>query len=80
MAEQQAEQSKQPKQSKAKGKQRGDFDYEQAAEQGYIGAVAEDPPNEAYQVDADHAGTAQAERKALRERRQQEADDSREQA
>lgn len=47
-------------------------------EQGYIGAVAEQPPNEAYSVSADHEDTAERERDALRERRHQREDAVRE--
>jgi hypothetical protein len=50
--------------------------YEQATERGYVGQVAEEPPNEAYRVDADHEATAQAQRQALREQRQAEAEAS----
>lgn len=52
--------------------------YEEAVEQGYAGTVAEDPPNEAYAVDADHAATAEAERLALRAQRDAALDASRE--
>jgi hypothetical protein len=69
--QQQSKPRKQSKDTKAEG-------YDQALEQGYVGQVAEDPPNEAYQVTADHEATAEAQRKALRERRSDEADRSRE--
>jgi hypothetical protein len=48
-----------------------------AQEQGYVGQVAADPPNEAYTVDADHAATAKAEREALVGQRQEWSDASR---
>lgn len=66
-----------PKAAKPK-RQRRDFDYEQATEQGYIGTVASEPPNEAYQVDADHAATARAEREARRDQRDEREAASRE--
>lgn len=51
---------------------------EQATEQGYIGTVADDLPNEAYTVSADHAATAAAERAAVKAQRDRWEADSRE--
>lgn len=51
---------------------------EQGLETGYIGQVAEDPPDEGYAVDADHAATVEAERAAIIAQRQGWVDASRE--
>jgi hypothetical protein len=66
-----------PKATKPR-RRRGDFDYEQAMQQGYIGSVASEPPNEAYQVDADHAATARAEYEARKAQRDEHEAASRE--
>jgi hypothetical protein len=51
---------------------------EEAHEQGYIGEVAENPPNEAYTVQGQGADTAEAEREAIRDRRREREDATRE--
>lgn len=54
-------------------------DHETAQEQGYIGQVAEDPPNEVYTVKGQASGDqAEREREAIRERRHQREDAIRE--
>lgn len=55
------------------------LDLEAAQEQGYIGQVAEDPPNEVYTVKGQASGDqAEQERDAIRERRHQREDAIRE--
>jgi hypothetical protein len=50
-------------------------DLETAQEQGYIGQVAENPPNEVYTVKGQASGDqAEQEREAIRERRHQRED------
>jgi hypothetical protein len=54
-------------------------DHETAQEQGYIGQVAEEPPNEVYTVKGQASGDqAERERDAIRERRHQREDAIRE--
>lgn len=49
---------------------------EQAQEQGYVGSVADDPPNDAYTVSGQGEETVDAERQALRARRDAREDES----
>jgi hypothetical protein len=49
---------------------------EQAQEQGYIGSVAADPPNESYTVAGQGDATVKAEREALRKQRTEQQDAS----
>lgn len=52
--------------------------YADALEQGYLGTVASEPPDEAYTVSGQGPETVEAERQALRERRNSDRDASRE--